>query len=430
MANDYFDSGDYTELSKGARARSSGLNAILDAIVAGFAKLPGLSKLREERITYAADTGAADVYVVTLDNAPSSYAAGLTIKMKVANTNTGASTVNVNSLGATAITRSDGSALTAGDLTAGRIVLLIHDGTQFQLLSADAVAAASSASSAASSASDAEAAQTAAESALDSFDDRYLGAKSSDPSVDNDGATLQTGALYWNTTSSKMRVYTGTAWTDFNNYVVETDDGAGAGPSRIVERISASPAASDLLGQDLFRGRNDADEAVDFARLRAMISDATDGAEDGALLLGVMVGGSLTDLVQVGPGALVALSAALSAQSLYTTEGTFTVSSAGTTTEVIDGLDGASIYLVSYVCFGTNMQTLLLGVVVTGGVDTIVQVETLRSYDFNLGSIQLQTKGNATPATFNSGNGNAFQFVCTGDGAADRTATYRLLKLI
>ncbi len=38
----------------------------------------------------------------------------------------------------------------------------------------------------------------------DSFDDRYLGAKSSAPSVDNDGNALLTGAIYWNTTG---RIY-------------------------------------------------------------------------------------------------------------------------------------------------------------------------------------------------------------------------------
>jgi len=53
---------------------------------------------------------------------------------------------------------------------------------------------------------------TAAAAAYDSFDDRYLGAKSSNPTVDNDGNALLTGALYWNTASNQMRVYSGSAW--------------------------------------------------------------------------------------------------------------------------------------------------------------------------------------------------------------------------
>ena len=64
----------------------------------------------------------------------------------------------------------------------------------------------------------AETAQTAAEAALDSFDDRYLGAKASNPTVDNDGNALIDGALYFNTTSNIMRVYDlgNTTWLDLN----------------------------------------------------------------------------------------------------------------------------------------------------------------------------------------------------------------------
>ena len=53
----------------------------------------------------------------------------------------------------------------------------------------------------------AETAQTAAELALDTFDDRYLGAKGSDPATDNDGNALIDGALYYNTTDNITKVY-------------------------------------------------------------------------------------------------------------------------------------------------------------------------------------------------------------------------------
>ena len=60
----------------------------------------------------------------------------------------------------------------------------------------------------------AEAAQAAAELAADNFDDTYLGAKASDPTTDNDGASLQVGMLYFNTGSNNLRVYNGTIWED------------------------------------------------------------------------------------------------------------------------------------------------------------------------------------------------------------------------
>jgi hypothetical protein len=47
---------------------------------------------------------------------------------------------------------------------------------------------------------------------LDSFDDRYLGPKASDPTLDNDGNALLTGALYYNTTTQTMKVYDGANW--------------------------------------------------------------------------------------------------------------------------------------------------------------------------------------------------------------------------
>jgi len=53
----------------------------------------------------------------------------------------------------------------------------------------------------------AEAAEAAALSTLDDFDDRYLGAKSFDPSTDNDGDALIDGALYYNTGTNITRVY-------------------------------------------------------------------------------------------------------------------------------------------------------------------------------------------------------------------------------
>lgn len=62
----------------------------------------------------------------------------------------------------------------------------------------------------------AQAAATSAAASYDSFDDRYLGPKASAPTQDNDGNTLLQGALYFNTSSSTMFVWTGTAWQSTN----------------------------------------------------------------------------------------------------------------------------------------------------------------------------------------------------------------------
>jgi hypothetical protein len=64
----------------------------------------------------------------------------------------------------------------------------------------------------AGSATSAAASAASAAASYDSFDDRYLGAKSSAPTLDNDGNALVTGALYWNSVTATMFAWTGSAW--------------------------------------------------------------------------------------------------------------------------------------------------------------------------------------------------------------------------
>ena len=75
-----------------------------------------------------------------------------------------------------------------------------------------ATTASTQATNAGNSASAAATSATSAANTLDAFDDRYLGNKTSDPTVDNDGNALLTGALYFKTTDNIMRVYTGSSW--------------------------------------------------------------------------------------------------------------------------------------------------------------------------------------------------------------------------
>lgn len=76
-----------------------------------------------------------------------------------------------------------------------------------------ASSAATSATAAATSAADALTSANSAATTYDNFDDRYLGAKSTAPTTDNDGNPLLTGALYFNSVLAAMYVWTGTAWS-------------------------------------------------------------------------------------------------------------------------------------------------------------------------------------------------------------------------
>lgn len=77
-----------------------------------------------------------------------------------------------------------------------------------------ATTATTQAGNASTSATAAAASATAAAASADAFDDTYLGAKSSDPTVDNDGDALTAGDMYFNTGTDRMRVYSGSAWAD------------------------------------------------------------------------------------------------------------------------------------------------------------------------------------------------------------------------
>lgn len=86
-------------------------------------------------LNYAPDTsGAANTITVALPVAPPAYSNGLTIVALIANTNTGATNINVNSLGSIPV-HFKGSALNGQELQATQLSVFCYDGGAFQLLS-------------------------------------------------------------------------------------------------------------------------------------------------------------------------------------------------------------------------------------------------------------------------------------------------------
>ena len=83
--------------------------------------------------TYITVTGT-DSITGTVLPALAAYAAGNQFSFVVANTNTAAVTINIDGMGAKAITRTGSTALVAGDMIAGQAVEIIYDGTRFQLI--------------------------------------------------------------------------------------------------------------------------------------------------------------------------------------------------------------------------------------------------------------------------------------------------------
>ena len=86
-------------------------------------------------------TGAANAYLLTLNAAYAAYFAGMTFTAKFHADNTGATTINVNTIGVKSIVNADGGALNAGQIKNGGVYRLTYDGTNFQIVGAGATGA-------------------------------------------------------------------------------------------------------------------------------------------------------------------------------------------------------------------------------------------------------------------------------------------------
>ncbi len=84
-----------------------------------------------ELIYYVAS--GTDTYTITPSPAITSYAAGQSFFVNFTNANTGAATININSLGAKTLAKGVSTALASGDIAAGSIKQIVYDGTRFQV---------------------------------------------------------------------------------------------------------------------------------------------------------------------------------------------------------------------------------------------------------------------------------------------------------
>lgn len=71
--------------------------------------------------------------------------------------------------------------------------------------------------------------------------------------------------------------------TDDSLLLTATEDSSTAAPVATFKRNSSSPGDADYLGQLKFKGENDADQEVVYAKITAKIQDASDGSEDGLI---------------------------------------------------------------------------------------------------------------------------------------------------
>lgn len=95
-----------------------------------------LSQVQSTVVKLIGSVSGADTITGSMTPALTAYAAGQMFYFVAAGANTGAVTLNINSLGAKAVTRDGSTALAAGDINSGEIVVVVYDGTRFQMVNA------------------------------------------------------------------------------------------------------------------------------------------------------------------------------------------------------------------------------------------------------------------------------------------------------
>lgn len=195
-----------TASTKASEANTSAGNAASSATTAGTQAGIATTKATEASSSASAAATSASTATTKADSAT-------------------ASATSAASSAATATTKAaeaDADATSAASSASNAATSASNAATSASTATTQATNAASSATAANTSAVSAASSAASAAALLDNFDDRYLGAKSSAPSLDNDGNALVLGALYFDSTSGKMRVYTASGWIDASSASVAT----------------------------------------------------------------------------------------------------------------------------------------------------------------------------------------------------------------
>ena len=283
--------------------------------------------------------------------------------------------------------------------------------------SSSASSASSSASSASSSASSASTSATNAANSYDAFDDRYLGTKTTDPTVDNDGDTLLDGALYWNTAVNRMKVYDAgnTSWkftapsaseqSDINTVATNIANVNSVGTNIAnVNSVASNSTNINLVAADITNVNNVGSNITgvnSFAeRYRVQSTDPSTSLDQGDLVFNTSslvlkyYDGSAWQIVTSGGGSGIT--------DITSNDGSITITTSGTTRDLSANLAASATGLVAQVRNQTG-STLTKGTVVyisgAAGNKALVSkaradVEATSSGTFGLVNADISTNAN------------------------------------
>ena len=226
-----------------------------------------------------------------------------------------------------------------------------------------ATTATNAASSASGYATTASTAATNAANSFDSFDDRYLGAKASAPSLDNDDEALITGALYFNSTDDKMQVYDGASWNDVAPVATSVTESqiSDLGTTIVLD----SDIGSTVQAYDADTAKTDVAQTFT-ASQRGTVTADNDLSFD-------MDATNFFKCTPTGNGTLTFtnITAGQSGNIWLDNSGGYTISAASSTyiaSADLTTISTAGIYFISYYSDGTNVMVSATPAVTSAGV--------------------------------------------------------------
>lgn len=287
--------------------------------------------------------GSSNAYTLTANSAFTALTTGLRVSASASFSNTGAATLNANSLGAKAIRKQGVSAdvaLVTGDIISGQVYHFVYS--------------------------------TAANSAAGGW------------ILQNPGFPEYSGVSVSSLTVSGTITGSGMALTS-------TDAGATVGPTIDLYRDSASPAAADVLGGVQFNGEDSAGNKTEYARINAIIDDPTNGSEDGNVTIQAMSAGTLSNALTVYSG-LTRVNGGGTTPGIDTdgTDNEFILRSSSTPGT------GGSVHL-----FGSTHASAANDVWIVSGATTVYQYDSSSSAQYVATDIRFAQNTTTAP-----GNGN------------------------
>ena len=223
-----------SESAAATSATNSGTSATASAASASAsatsAAASDTSKIAAQAAQVAAELAETNAETAETNSATSATASATSAAASLVSQNAAAGSATAAAASASAASGSSGTATTkAAEAAASAAAALVSENaasasastastqagiatTKAGESATSATASASSATASASSATAAAGSATSAAATLVDFEELYLGAKSTAPTVDNQGNALVAGALYFNTVSNTMFVYSGSSW--------------------------------------------------------------------------------------------------------------------------------------------------------------------------------------------------------------------------